>query len=142
VSGEATAQPLPQRAPGLPIAVLASLVVAPLAWYCQLCAGYALASWPCFPRDHLISAPPPGYRWTEPLMILAMVAAVLSGLLALVISWNHLSQLRAVGTRATVDIAARRTRFLALWGVLLGAGFAVASALTAVAFALLPRCAA
>lgn len=135
-------QSLPQRTPGLPIGVLASLLLAPLAWYCQLCAGYALASWPCFPRDHLISAPPPGYRWTGPLMVVAMVAGVLSGLLALIISWNHLSELRAVGERATADRSVRRTRFLALWGVLLGAGFALASALTAVAFALLPRCAA
>jgi hypothetical protein len=34
-----------------------------------------------------------------------------------------------------------RTRFLALWGTVFGAAFAIAAAFTAVAFFILPRCA-
>jgi hypothetical protein len=40
-----------------------------------------------------------------------------------------------------MEAGAARTRFLALWGALLGGGFALATAITGVAFVTLPRCA-
>ena len=40
-----------------------------------------------------------------------------------------------------MEVGSGRTRFLALWGIFLGAGAAVTIVLTAVAFWVLPRCA-
>ena len=45
------------------------------------------------------------------------------------------------GPDQVMEVGAGRTRFLALWGMVLGAGFALAAAITAVAFIVVPRCA-
>jgi hypothetical protein len=116
----------------------------PLAWYLQLCAGYALASQPCFRAGVRMTAPLRAAQWTWPAMILSMVAAVAVALLALLISWHAFRRTRpeAQGAAAHLsDMGSGRTRFLALWGVLLGAAFATATAISAAAFITLPRCA-
>jgi hypothetical protein len=116
----------------------------PLAWYLQLCAGYALASTPCFRDGVRIAAPPPVLQWTWPAMIVAMLAGIAIALLALAVSWlafRRTQQEAAGGSAHLLEVGAGRTRFLALWGVLLGSAFAVATAITALAFILLPRCA-
>jgi predicted alpha/beta superfamily hydrolase len=41
----------------------------------------------------------------------------------------------------SIDVRTGRARFLALWGALVGGLFAIAAALTYIAFLLLPRCA-
>lgn len=114
----------------------------PLAWYLQLCAGYALASQPCFRNGHRVVLPLPAFEWTWPAMILAMIAAVAVALLSLLVSWRTLRRTWAEASgESTQLIAVGRTKFLALWGVLLGGAFALAAAITAVAFIMLPRCA-
>jgi hypothetical protein len=116
----------------------------PLAWYLQLCTGYALASAPCFRDGIRVAAPLPTLQWTWPAMIVALLAGVVIALLALGISWRAFRRTRqqtASGSAHFLEMGARRTRFLALWGVLLGSAFATATAMTAVAFILLPRCA-
>jgi hypothetical protein len=116
----------------------------PLAWYLQLCAGYALASQPCFRGGVRVTAPLRTAQWTWPAMILAMLAAVAVALLALLISWRAFRRTRSEaqgGAAHLSEMGSGRTRFLALWGVLLGAAFASATAISAVAFITLPRCA-
>ena len=116
----------------------------PLAWFIQFNAGYALASWACFPQDHRMSVPLAGYAWTGPAMVGVMVAGVCVALLALWISWRAFVRTReeAPGDHGhLMDVGLGRTRFLMFWGVVLGSGFAVVTALTAIAFVVLPRCA-
>jgi hypothetical protein len=116
----------------------------PVAWFLQLCAGYALASEPCFRDGYRAAAPLPALQWTWPAMILAMGVAIAVSLLALLVSWRTFNRTREDGAgdaHPPVGVSEGRTRFLALWGVLLGSGFALATALTAVAFLTLPRCA-
>jgi hypothetical protein len=116
----------------------------PLAWYFQLCTGYALASEPCFRDGVRVAAPLAGLQWTWPAMIVAMLAGVVIALLALGVSWRvfrRTQQEASGGSAHLLEVGAGRTRFLALWGVLLGSAFAFAAAMTAVAFILLPRCA-
>jgi hypothetical protein len=110
---------------------LFSIFGGPLAWFVQLCAGYALATWPCFPEDHRTLMPAGGYAWSFPAMVALLIAGVLVALAAFGVSWRAYARTRN---------EAGRTRFLALWGMLLGAGFAVATSLTAIAFLLVPRC--
>jgi hypothetical protein len=116
----------------------------PVAWFLQFNAGYALATWPCFPNDHRMQLPMDGYAWSLPTMVAVMIAGVLISLAALWISWRNLQKTREEqpgGRGHLMETGAGRTRFLALWGVMLGGGFALASVVTAVAFVVLPRCA-
>jgi hypothetical protein len=121
-----------------------SLFGGPLAWYLQLCAGYALASQPCFRDRHRVAVPLPALQWTWTAMVLAMIAAVALALLSLLVSWRvfrRTGEEAPEGSTQSIEASAGRTRFLALWGVFLGSAFALAAAITAVAFITLPRCA-
>jgi hypothetical protein len=123
---------------------LFGLLGGPIAWYLQLCGGYALASEPCFRAGHRTSAPPPGLNWTWPTMILLMAAAVAIALVSLLVSWHAFKRTRAGVLNEAhqfMPVDTERTHFLALWGILLGSGFALAAAITAVAFFTVPRCA-
>ena len=115
----------------------------PIAWFLQLCGGYALASPACFIQGDRSWLPTIGSQWTWPAMLTLMLTAVMVALLALAMSWRAYRP-RHDKVRGDVafptEVGAGRTRFLALWGMVLGAGFACATALTTIAFALLPRC--
>lgn len=116
----------------------------PLAWYLQLCAGYAMASAPCIRAGSRMSAPLSTLQWTWLVMILSTTAAFAIALFALLVSWRIFRRTKeeaAGGTAQLIEVGAGRTRFLALWGVLLSIGFALATAITALAFPMLPRCA-
>jgi hypothetical protein len=116
----------------------------PLAWFVQLNVGYALASQPCFFDGERSAVAHLKTDWTWPSMIVLMIIACTIALLAMLISWR--AYVRTGGEAAhdprhIVGAGNRRTRFLALWGIFLGAGSALATASTAVAFFVLPRCA-
>jgi hypothetical protein len=116
----------------------------PLAWYLQLNAGYALASAPCFRDGIRLATPIPPLQWTMPALVLLTVGAFVVALLSLLVSWRALRRIKTEASgepEHMVEAGAERTRFLALWGVLLAASFAVATAITGAAFIALPRCA-
>ena len=116
----------------------------PLAWYLQLIAAYGFASQPCFRGGLRMAMPLPTLQWTSSAMTLAVAAAVVVALLSLLVSWRAFrrTQEEAAGRTAHLaEMGAGRTRFLALWGVLLGSAFALATVMTAVALITLPRCA-
>ncbi len=133
--------PQPRGGPGW-LAGTFGLIGGPAAWYLQLCAGYALASGPCFPHDQRRVAPLEGFGWTWPALVAVLVAGVLIALAACRVSWGVLRRTqREVAGHHPVEVDAGRTCFLALWGMVFGAGFAVATLVTAVAYIVLPRCA-
>ncbi len=117
----------------------------PAAWFVQLCLGDLLASGPCFRGVQRHLAPPSSLAWTTPTMPALMVLCALIALVACWVSWSryrHVPAPAAPSDRGGLpDTHAGSTRFLALWGMVLGAGFCVATLLTAVAFLTLPRCA-
>jgi hypothetical protein len=124
-------------------ASLFALFGGPVAWFLQLCGGYALASQPCFIDGDRSWSPAVGLQWTWRAMIASMLMAVMVALIALIISWRayRRTQSEAPGDeRSVMEVGVGRTRFLALWGIVLAGGFSCATALTAVAFVLLPRC--
>lgn len=116
----------------------------PIAWFVQHCAGYALASEACYPgRERRIALPAP-LTWTRAAIALVMLTACVIALLALassVRSYRRSSSEMQRNPAKAVRIAAGRTCFLALWGIIFGAGFAAASVITFVAYFVLPRCA-
>jgi hypothetical protein len=116
----------------------------PIAWFLQFCAGYALASEPCFRAGERLAAPVPAMQWTLLAMLLSMTAGVAVALLSLIVSWRAYRRTKHEASGETthlVEAGVGRTQFLSLWGVLLGSAFAVATAMTGVAFLTLPRCA-
>lgn len=116
----------------------------PAAWLVQLCIGDALLSWPCFPSISKLSAPTPGYDWTGTAAWALLLAATGVALAATLLSGLRLRELKDEdegGHAELMHVGHGRTRFIALWGVILGAGFAVATLATVAGFALVPRCA-
>lgn len=145
----ATHTALSQEPPSHPgrvsaVAGIFGLLGGPLAWFAQLCAGYALASWACFPKDQRRLVPADAYAWTWNAMIVVSIAAFVVALIAFLVSRRlHLRTRdeRAVHHDQVLEAGRGRTHFLALWGMLAGGGFAVAVAFTGVFLIVLPRCA-
>jgi hypothetical protein len=136
--------PAPRRERVFATESLFGLLGGPLAWFIQLCAGYGLASWPCFPSAERRLLPPSGYAWTWSAMVVVSVAAIVTSLAAFFVSrriYNRTRDEDAGGHEHLLEIGAGRTRFLALWGMVFAVGFAVAAAMNTVAFFVLPRCA-
>jgi hypothetical protein len=120
------------------------LLGGPGAWFIQLCAGSVLSNWPCFPEDQHRLAPVQGYEWTWAALGLISLAAVAIAVAAFLVSRTLYRRTRDESGgdhQHLMETGAGRTRFLALWGMVAGAGFAVAAAFTGIAFFILPRCA-
>jgi Na+/melibiose symporter-like transporter len=120
------------------------LLGGPGAWFAQLCAGYAMASWPCFPREEHRILPEAGYAWTWAAIVAVSVVAIGISFAAFAVSRRTYERVQSESQGShqhLLDVGSGRTRFLALWGMVLGASFAVGTAMTLVAFFVLPRCA-
>lgn len=105
----------------------------PAAWFVQLCAGFALSSSPLC-----------GYAGTGAAAESLSLAALILALAALVGSARILKRARDEGPGGQAHLLDRgvgRTRFLGVWGIVLGAGFAIATIFSAPAYLILPRCA-
>ncbi len=115
----------------------------PVAWFIQVCAGYTLSSWPCYPLDTPRLGPPSGYGWTWGAVIGISIAAFVVALLSLQVSRAAYRRSATIGIppRSPVELRMQRACFLALWGVVFSAGSAVVIAFTTIALSLLPRCA-
>ena len=116
----------------------------PLAWFVQLCGSVALLGWPCFPMMDRYVEPMPHYGWTRGGAVVLLVLCVA---VALATGWLSLAKLREVKDEKEgdhtdlIEIGHGRTRFIAMWGAILGFGFAIASILTIVPFLTESRCA-
>jgi hypothetical protein len=138
-----SSHPAPHRERVGTLATAFGLLGGPLAWFCQSCAGYALSSWPCFPTEQRFFAPPAAYSWSSGLTAGISIAAVVVALLAAWVSWNAFrrTQGEAAGDhRHALEAGTGRTRFLALWGLVVGITFAVVAAFTGLSLVMLPRC--
>lgn len=115
----------------------------PLAWFTQLLAGYPLASEACYPGSERRPMLPPHLIWTRAAIAVVMVAACIVALLALASSLRAYRRSSVEMRRDAAEVirlGVDRTCFLALWGVIFGAGSAFASVLTFLAYFVLPRC--
>jgi hypothetical protein len=120
------------------------LCTGPLAWFAQLCIGYALLSWPCYPYDLRLASPVAGYGGTRLVALLLLLACAFLAMAAGVSSWRLLDAAkgeRSGGHAELIHVGHGRTRFIALWGLILGFSFAVTTLATLAGFALVPRCA-
>jgi hypothetical protein len=103
-----------------------------------------MASWPCFPREEHRILPEAGYAWTWAAIVAVSVVAIGISFAAFAVSRRTYERVQGESHGShqhLLDVGSGRTRFLALWGMVLGASFAVATAMTLIAFFVLPRCA-
>ena len=115
----------------------------PAAWFLQLCIGVALTSRNCFPRSERFWTPladPGAHVWAVGVMLAFVVLALGVGFAAQR-TLRHVAREEEGDHADLAEIGHGRTRFVALWGVALGYGSAIAAALTFVAFLLVPPCA-
>ena len=133
--------PAPQRHHVALLVLLAALFAVPTIWGLRLVLNFALASYFCFPgtvRQYTL----PGWTWPTLLGIDALAIAV--ALLAAAASWRNWQLTRdeaAASGAPLMELGEGRTRFLALWGLMTGIGFAVAIAFDLVALWIVPVCA-
>ncbi len=138
-----TYHPAPQRDRVMTIESLFGLVGAPAGWFMQLCVGYGFSSTPCFANRERMSSLGAAHEWDWYAMLIATIAGLVIGLLALLVSTRILRRTKdeADGNHADLmEVGSGRTRFLALWGVCVSTGFSLVTLLTFVAYVALPRC--
>jgi hypothetical protein len=136
-------QPAPKRQALPPRQSFFAVFGGPLAWFLQLNVDFALASNACFLGDQRSISPHFAHDWTWPAMIGIAAAAFAVSLAATLIARRayRITKEESMGDHDLVETGAGRTRFLAFWGICLGAGSALVIVLTATAFFMLPRCA-
>jgi len=120
------------------------LFAGPVAWFAQLCGSVALLGWPCFPTTDRFAIPVAHFGWTRAaavgLLLLCLAVATASGIAALA-KFNEVRGEKEGDKTALIEVGHGRTRFVALWGVILGFSFAVAIALTGAPFLMVTQCA-
>jgi hypothetical protein len=111
----------------------------PLAWLVQLTAGYALVAAPCFTG---LEPDPAGDGRIGAIVIylLCLALALAGGLVSLRIYRRTRDETES-SENELLEGGRGRTRFLALWGVLLGFGFAVVILLNGIPLIGVPSCA-
>jgi len=117
-----------------------ALAGAPLAWLVQLGGGFAAMTMACFEGGERTVWPIAGAGTA----ILLSLAALGVALAAAGLAWRLYRRTRteAEGDHAQlVEVGAGRTRFLALWGLVLAAGFAAVILANGLALLLVPPCA-
>jgi hypothetical protein len=139
-SRHSAADPAPHDARVHKASALLGVVLPPLAWLIQLCAGFAMASQPCFPAARQAAG------WHVPVnaMLFLTLAALAINLAALLLAWRDWRATRNEhhgGSEHMIEVGHGRTRFLALWGMILGAGFALIIVANGVALLSMPPCA-
>lgn len=115
----------------------------PIAWFVQLCLSVALLGWSCFPTTRRFAVPVARYGWTRSAALIVLVAclavALASGVLALR-KLREVGREKEGGHARLIEIGHGRTRFTALWGVVLGFGFALAILATGIPFLIVSQC--
>jgi hypothetical protein len=133
--------PAPQRHHVGLVVLLAALFATPTIWGLRLVLNFALASYFCFPGTIRHYALP---GWTWPTLLGVDLLAIAVAVLAAVVSWRNWQRTAdeaEVSGAPLVEIGEGRTRFLSLWGLMTGVGFAVAGGFDLLALWVVPVCA-
>jgi hypothetical protein len=134
------AHPAPHRHRVSTALLAFALLATPAVWGMRLVANYAINSHFCFPGDqHGIRLP--GWAW--PTLLGLDLLAIVVAIAAAVIAFGCLRQSRHETNAAygpLIEIGEGRTRFLSLWGVMIGLGFVLAVGFDLVALWIAPPC--
>jgi hypothetical protein len=137
------AHPGPRRHEiNLTLLVLA-LVATPSLWGLRLVTNYALDSYFCYPGDARRFSLAGGAAWVWPtLLAIDLLVLVFAGAAA-AISYRYwrASRDELASGSALIEIGEGRTRFLALWGLMIAVGFVVATVFDFFTLWIVPPCA-
>ena len=138
-----TVEPAPHDQRVGPAALLLALIGGPAAWIVQHLVQYGLTSYACYPgrtpRDEVL----PGFGWVWSTSLAFNIAALLLALAAAAAAYRNWCLTREEhrgGAGELVEAGEGRTRFLSLWGILAGLGFALAIAFNMIALFVVPLC--
>lgn len=141
--GHAIQHPAPHRKAVKGVVIAFAILAGPTAWALQLLANYGFASLVCFPaREPHMDLPP---RWNGlPLGLLiatlvALAVSVVAGVLGYR-GWRRTQAEAGGGYRHLIEVGEGRTRFLASWGLWIGALFSVALLFDVVGILLVTSC--
>jgi hypothetical protein len=136
-----TKHPAPERNKASLWSLSFSLAAPPLAWSVQSIVGYGISSEACYPGDTPLALPLFSGMWK--LLLGINGVALVVGALGVAIAYrNWRATRRELGgnPERLLERGEGRTRFLAMCGLLLGAGFVVATAFSSVTLLLSPLC--
>lgn len=138
---EQTTHPAPERSKASLGSLCFSLAAPPVAWSVQSIVGYAISSEACYPGDAPLTIPLFPGMWG---VLLAMnIAALAVGLIGFFIAYRNWCATRyeqGGGSQHLIERGEGRTRFLAMCGILVAAGFVTATAFTSVTLVFSPIC--
>jgi hypothetical protein len=141
--GQAVQHPAPHRGAVNGAVIALAILAGPAAWALQLLVNYGLASLACFPAREPHMALPPGWHGLPVGLLagtlVAMSIAIIAGLLGYR-SWVRTNAEAGGGHRHLIEVGEGRTRFLASWGLWIGALFSVALVFDAVGILLVTSC--
>lgn len=126
------------------LGMLAFITVGPpLAWGSRLVVNYGFSSYACYPDGEPLNAPLAGLHWIWALLIaldLLGMAVCLAALGMAYRTWRVTArELQETGP-PLIEIGEGRTRFFAIWGILIGLGFFIAILFDFVGLWVIPLC--
>jgi hypothetical protein len=115
----------------------------PLAWGTRLVVNYGSSSYACYPASEPLNQPLASLHWVWALLIgldLVGMALCLAALAVAYRTWRVTKhELQETGP-PLIEIGDGRTRFFAIWGILIGIGFFVAILFDFVGLWVIPLC--
>lgn len=137
-----SAHPAPHRHRVRLIWLLLAIFAPPAAWSVHLIVNYASASRSCYPDGSPQSAPTAHWLWLCLILVDVVSLAISAGAAVLAYRSWHISAEEMAGHTSSpmLETGEGRTRFLAIWGLLIGAGFFVAVIFDFVGLWILPIC--
>lgn len=137
----AGAHPAPHRERIGLAALVWPVLAPPLAWSLHLVVNFAFATEACYPDGAPLTAPRFDWLWSLLIAVdLAGMAISLAAAIAAYRNWSLSARERAEAGTALMEAGEGRTRFLAIWGVLIGTGFLIAIVFDFVGLWVLPIC--
>lgn len=138
------AHPAPRRHDVNLTLLTLALVATPSLWGLRLIVNFALDSHFCYPADarQFSLAGPAAWVWPTLLAVdlLALVFAAAAAAISY-LYWRASRDELASGRAPLIEIGEGRTRFLALWGLMVGVGFVVATVFDLFTLWIVPPCA-
>lgn len=103
--------------------LLFGLLAAPAAAALEAMIGTTVSGRACFPTDHPLTSPRFDLQPIVWIVHLTALAVAVAAVLASVVAWRRTRHERAGGHETMIEVGEGRTRFLAIWALLISLGF-------------------
>lgn len=133
--------PAPARPNSSILSLALDMALSPLAWSTQSILGYCLSSRACYPRSVPLLLP--SYAWIHSLLLAVTGVAMLVCMVSFLTArrqWRSAWHEVGGDSARLLDVGEGRTRFLAMWGMLIAASFFIATGFSLLTIMLAPLC--